>query len=208
MLTTFLRVFCRSPKKLTPLRLDETRTHSPRAQSLAPLQRTSLVEPDACASLVPIYDQPRMVHRERLMSMQLRHSKLCPESKCVHFEQHGIETVGDLLTADLRTLSKTFPSPDKSVRAIKRYRSAIRLAARVPEMMPRDALLLICIHRRSVRGLAMESPMLLYRDLQRYADSTPGQKMLRGRKLPSIKRVRSWIAACAKDLQSQSARLC
>ncbi|WP_197231530.1 DUF4332 domain-containing protein [Novipirellula artificiosorum] len=136
--------------------------------------------------------------------MRLEHTKLCPSNRCEQLQQFGIETAGDLIAADLKSLATKFNSPKKAVRLIKRYRHAIRFAATVPGMMPRDALLLISIHRRSVRGLAMESPMMLYRDLQRFADSSTGQRLVRGRRLPSVKRIRSWIHACEAELSSRS----
>ena len=74
--------------------------------------------------------------------------------------------------------------------------SAIRFAAAVPGMMPRDAMLLISIHRRSVRGLALESPAALHRDLLRFAESTNGRLQLRGRRVPSLRRLKRWIAEC------------
>jgi hypothetical protein len=66
----------------------------------------------------------------------------------------------------------------------------------VPGMMPRDALLLISIHRRSARGLACESPASLHRDLERFAESTRGRTQLRGRRIPSMRRLKRWIAQC------------
>ncbi len=93
-------------------------------------------------------------------------------------------------------LAVHFRASRKAERVIKHYRRAIRFAAAVPGMMPRDAMLLISIHRRSVRGLASESPAALHRDLQRFAASTKGRVQLRGRQVPSTRRLKRWIAQC------------
>ena len=144
-------------------------------------------------------------HRDRLMSMRIEHTKLCSRDRCEQLASFGIETAGDLVTADLKSLALKFVSPRKAVGILKKYRHAIRFAATVPGMMPRDALLLISIHRRNVRGLAMESPLMLYRDLHRFAQSSAGQRLTSGRRLPSLRRIRRWISACETNLKSTQA---
>ena len=199
MLKSFLKLLSRTPQQPVPVdprspdnaMLFAYLNHPPRN-----VNRTQTSKP----AMVAAHPVPKPSHRERLLSMRIEHTKLCSESRADQFAAFGIETAGDLITANLKTLAEKYPSPRKAVRVLKRYRQAIRLSVRVPGMMPRDALLLISIHRRSVRGLAMETPVTLYRDLQRYAESTPGRKLLRGRRLPSVKRIRRWITASASEL--------
>jgi hypothetical protein len=115
----------------------------------------------------------------------------------------GIIRAGDLLTCDL----KQFPNhsdADKRIRLIKRYRQVVRLAASVPGMMPRDAQLLISIHRRSIHGIASESPASLHRDLVRFSLSSKGRRMVRGQKLPSVRRLRKYIVACKSAIAASS----
>ena len=140
--------------------------------------------------------KPLPHHRERLLAMQLQHAKLCSPQRCRRLKSMGISTTGDLATADLPNVATQFGAPKKALKVLKRYRRAIRFSASVPGMMPRDALLLISIHRRSVRGLAMESPTRLHRDLERFAESTEGRQQLRGRRIPSTRRLRKWITEC------------
>ena len=135
-------------------------------------------------------------HRARLMAMRIEHTRLCSPKRSQRLSDLGVITAGDLATADLRKIAAGFARPHKAEGILKRYRRAIRLAAAVPGMMPRDAQLLISIHRRSVRGLALESAAALHRDLERFAESSPGRQLLRGRRLPSIRRLKRWIAAC------------
>ena len=140
--------------------------------------------------------QPLPHHRERLLSMQLAHAKICSARRCNRLHGMGISTTGDLAGADLKNLASQFGAPNKALKVLKQYRRAIRFSASVPGMMPRDALLLISIHRRSVRGLAMESPARLHRDLERFAESTQGRQQLRGRRIPSTRRLKKWISEC------------
>ncbi len=158
---------------------------------LAP--RSATVRPEVAAA----NGQPNQSnHRQRLMSMQFEHTRLCSKKRCDRLRDLGISTVGDLATADPKRVASGFGAPRKAIGVLKQYRRAVRLAASVPGMMPRDAHLLISIHRRSIRGLADESPAALHRDLQRFAESTPGRQQLRGRRIPSTKRIKRWIAAC------------
>jgi hypothetical protein len=138
----------------------------------------------------------RVSHRERLLSMRLEHTKLCSQRRCERLRQLGIVTAGDLSGANPERLAMHFGAPRKALSMIKQYRRAIRFAAAVPGMMPRDAMLLICIHRRSARGLACESPAALHRDLERFAESSKGRMQLRGRRIPSTRRLKRWIAEC------------
>ena len=137
------------------------------------------------------------------MSMRLEHTRLCSEKRCHRLGEMGIVTAGHLATADLAVVAARFGAPRKAIRVLKQYRRAIRLAASVPGMMPRDAQLLISIHRRSARGLALETAALLHRDLQRFAESTPGRRQLRGRRLPSVRRIKRWIAACEHNVRNR-----
>lgn len=107
----------------------------------------------------------------------------------------GVCTATDFLTADAQRLARRLKMPDKVVAKISQRQAAVRLAALLPPLAPRDALLLIAVHRRDLRKLATESPGRLHRDLARFALSTAGQALLRGKVAPDLDAVRSWIAA-------------
>jgi len=139
---------------------------------------------------------PTTNHRARLLSMELRHMRLCSEKRCDRLARVGIMTAGDLVAAEPLQLTKRLGLSTKAVATLRRYQHAIKLAASVPGLMPRDAMLLVAIHRRTVRALSLDTPALLHRDLERYAMSSRGQRQLRGRRLPSLRRVRKWVDAC------------
>ena len=66
--------------------------------------------------------------------------------------------------------------------------------------MPRDAQLLISVHRRSVQGIAGESPAGLHRDLVRFSLSSRGRRLVRGKRLPSIRRLKKYISTCKEAI--------
>jgi hypothetical protein len=133
--------------------------------------------------------------------MRIEHTRICSDTRCQLLREVGIVRAGDLLTCDLREL-RDRNAPTKSVHLIKRYRQVVRLAASVPGMMPRDAQLLISVHRRSVQGIASESPAALHRDLVRFSLSSKGRRLVRGRRLPSVRRLRKYISACRAAIAS------
>lgn len=135
-------------------------------------------------------------HRQRVLSMKLEHTRICSPKRAERLAELGIETAGDLATCNPDQIARKFGSPKKAAPILRHYRRAIRFAASVPGMAPRDAMLLVSIHRRSVRGLAHEKPAVLHRDLERFAESSFGQSQLRGRRLPSLRRLKRWIQYC------------
>jgi hypothetical protein len=128
--------------------------------------------------------------------MKIAHIGICSTNRAKRLAQLNIVTAGDLAFADPAALAKQFGAPRKAASMLRHYRRAIRLAASVPGMMPRDAILLVSIHRRSTRGLARETAGSLHRDLERFAESSQGQSLLRGRRLPSTRRIKQWILQC------------
>ncbi|KAA1259560.1 hypothetical protein LF1_20940 [Rubripirellula obstinata] len=140
--------------------------------------------------------QPAGNHRQRVLSMKIAHIGICSPQRAKRLAALNLISAGDLAVADPSTLAKHFGAPRKAASMLRHYRRAIRLAASVPGMMPRDAMLLVSVHRRSIRGLASETPGSLYRDLQRFAESSQGRSLLRGRRLPSTRRIKQWITQC------------
>ncbi|QDT03640.1 hypothetical protein K227x_20240 [Rubripirellula lacrimiformis] len=145
-------------------------------------------------------------HRQRLLSMRIEHIRICSPKRCERLAELGIITAGDLAAANPERLASHFTASRKALRVIQQYRRSIRFAASVPGMMPRDAMLLVSIHRRGVRGLACESAAALHRDLQRFAESSQGQAQLRGRRLPSTRRLKRWINECETITSNVSMR--
>ena len=195
MLRRFLKLFSRTRQQPTLLdRSDEQVVLYARVDEQPSAHRAPPpLQAKASATL------PAASHRERLLAMKLEYTKLCSKRRCERLRNLGIVTAGDLARANPEKLAAKFGAPRKAYDVIKQYRRAIRFSASVPGMMPRDAMLLISIHRRSVRGLASESPAALHRDLERFAESTQGRQQLRGRRIPSTRRLKRWIAQCESN---------
>jgi hypothetical protein len=78
-------------------------------------------------------------------------------------------------------------------RVPKRRQRERRFANVFVDMSPHEARLLFCVHRRSLRSLAAESPAVLHRDLHRFTLSSDGQKLLVNGAAPTLKAVQSWV---------------
>ena len=194
MLRSLLRLLSNSPQRPSPIVTGK--------QVLLYARVDNRAETGSVSSRSDVATRPptEASHRERLLSMRLEHTNLCSPRRSARLRDLGVVTAGDLSLADPHWLARQFGAPRKALAVIKQYRRAIRFAAAVPGMMPRDALLLISIHRRSVRGLASESPAALHRDLERFAESTKGRLQLRGRRIPSTRRLKRWIAQCESSV--------
>ena len=142
-------------------------------------------------------------HTEVVLGMELCRTKICSMKRCNQLKQLGIATAGDLLHANATEIAENFSAKKRAVKTIRRYQRAIRVASSIPMMMPNDALLLFSVHRRHTQSLAMDSPSLLCRDLQRFSQSTSGRRQLKGGALPSVDRIKTWIDHCAK-IESES----
>lgn len=137
-------------------------------------------------------------HRGRILAMRIAHSRLCSVQRCKRLEALGVLTLGDLAYGDLDTIASNFKAPTKALKQLQRYRRAVRLASSVPSLIPADALALISIHRPHPKSIAAQTPAMLRQDLMRFADSTRGQSLLRGRPVPSIRRIKRWIAGAGE----------
>ncbi|WP_417744127.1 DUF4332 domain-containing protein [Rosistilla oblonga] len=152
------------------------------------------------AEAAPIQRSKPRTARQRRMEASLASLRLLPPSLVRQLESHGLVSVKDLLNLNLtewaseRGLSKSHQSQLRTVRR------AIRMAMSLRVMHPRDAYLLIAIHRRSPEDVASDSPRHLFRDLERFALSSRGRALMRRIEFPSIDRVATWISA-AQDHQ-------
>lgn len=144
----------------------------------------------------PIHSSVVASHRERLLAMELDYLQICSPKRCGQLAAIGIQTAGDLVFGDPQKIASSFENSQRAERAIRRFRTAIRMALAIESMMPRDALVLVAIHRRSVSSLARESAAQLHRDLERFSLSTRGSKLVGRRGAPSLRRVKAWIATC------------
>jgi hypothetical protein len=136
---------------------------------------------------------PKQIHRQSVLAMELAHAQLCSPIRCQRLAQAGIITCEDLCRADVIRLAKTFRASRRALTMLNLYRRSIRLAAAIDGLSPVDAMALVSVHRRTVSSLAQQSAAMLHRDLDRFSQSSAGRMLLRGRRLPSTKRIATWI---------------
>jgi len=97
------------------------------------------------------------------------------------------------------------PNSTGSIRAKKRKIRILRFMRRFNRMSPIEARLLFAVHRRTVRGLASESPVGLQRDLQRFILSSRGQRISRGQPAPNVTKVKAWVEAARQHTNRATA---
>ncbi len=134
---------------------------------------------------------------QRIMSMRLEHTKMVRPRHCKELESAGIATCGDIAKAKVESIQ--FDHGQRMTRHAVKYQAAVLLALSVDGLSPRNALLLTSIHRTNLHSIASDSPAKLRNDIVRFSQSTQGQKLLRGRKLPSSRRIRLWINYCRES---------
>lgn len=114
----------------------------------------------------------------------------------------------DLPAADRRENSPASRPDQAAARQRARRQRAIRFAKHFPGMNPREARVLMAIHRRSPHVLARESAAVLKRDWERFLLSSRGQRFAATTGVPDVARVRGWISlAQAKLAASTQAKL-
>lgn len=109
-------------------------------------------------------------------------------------DEHDTATE-DLAYADNQLLSDDHATKDSRLRprVPKRRQRERRFANVFVDMSPHEARLLFCVHRRSLRSLAAESPAVLHRDLHRFTLSSDGQRLMANGAAPTLKAVQSWV---------------
>ena len=138
-------------------------------------------------------------HASEISNLPLERTELLSPKNCRNLRELGLITAADLLKVNASDIAVHFPAKKKACRVMRRCQKAIRIASSVPNMLPKDALLLLQIYRSHPRSLASESPAKLLRDFERYSQSSIGRKQMRGKALPSKERIKDWIDHCAKS---------
>lgn len=99
------------------------------------------------------------------------------------------------------------PRPDQvAARRRARQQRVLRFAKHFTGMEPREARILIAMHRRSPHVLARESAAVLKRDWERFLLSSAGQRLAAGSEVPDIARLRNWITLARLKVAEAAAR--
>lgn len=161
-------------------------------------QRASQSQPTT-----PLEPQRRSA-RWRQLNQPLAAIGLLSPSMIRRFTSQNVQTVGDFIELDLAqwTKNQQWPAAEssKALAKLRSVRRCIRLAMAIGNMSPREARMLVAVYRRSPQDVANVSPRRLLHDLERFALSSRGRRMIGNRPLPSLERVQWWVMR-ARDRQ-------
>ncbi len=76
---------------------------------------------------------------------------------------------------------------------LRHWRTVFNLKAELPELRLVDAVILVAIHRRKARRLAVESPTRLFADVRRYLLSSSARQRVKRYAPPTLAHVEVWI---------------
>lgn len=110
----------------------------------------------------------------------------------------------DLPATDRRENSPASRPEQTAVRQRSRRQRTIRFAKHFPDMNPREARVLMAIHRRSPHALARESAAVLKRDWERFLLSSRGQRLAATTGVPDVARIRGWISLAQAKLAASA----
>ena len=122
----------------------------------------------------------------------LRSLKIMSRRALENLERLDVVTVGDLLELDFESLGEA-GFGDREIARLRVSRRAVRLALVIRRLNPRNARLLIAVHRGSPERLALTNAVRLQKDIQRFALSSRGSRLIGDMPLPPVEVVREWI---------------
>jgi len=141
----------------------------------------------------------RLSSHDRKLAAPIAALRMLPTTVVQELELANVRTVGELLNLNLREFSRSRKLSNRHLIRLRDVRRSVRLALAIRGLRPREAYLLIAVHRCRPVDLATESPRRLFRDLQRFALSSRGARIVKRMQLPTADRVESWIASARQQ---------
>ncbi len=108
-------------------------------------------------------------------------------------EQFGIHTVDQLLATNAESLTDKLNLRRVDASTIRGWQEQARLVCRIPNLRGHDAQLLVACNVTSPEELATMNAASLLAQVLVVADSSEGQRILRGSKNPDLAEVNDWI---------------
>jgi energy-coupling factor transporter ATP-binding protein EcfA2 len=108
-------------------------------------------------------------------------------------EEHGINTVADLLNADAAQLATDLEHRRVDEETVVAWQDQARLVCRIPNLRGHDAQLLVACEKKSPESVALMEASELLTEVAKIAGSKEGQRILRGSKEPDLDEVTDWI---------------
>lgn len=108
-------------------------------------------------------------------------------------EKHGIYTVDQLLAADPAVLAEQLDHRRVDEEVVQAWQEQARLVCRIPNLRGHDAQLLVSCELTSPEDLSTMEPAEVLSQVSVVAQSSEGQRILRGGKEPDLEEVQDWI---------------
>lgn len=109
-------------------------------------------------------------------------------------EEHGIETVDQLLAASPEELADQLDHRRVDAATVRAWQEQAQLVCRIPNLRGHDAQLLVACDLTSPEELATLEADEVLAQVSEVAESAEGQRILRGGKEPDLEEVQNWIA--------------
>jgi len=120
-------------------------------------------------------------------------------------ESVGVVTVSDLLSADASELAGRLDNRRMSARTIVTWQQQTSLVCGVPKLRGHDAQILVAMGVTEVDQLALLEPQDLWKQVEPFADSTAGKRIIRSSKSPDFEEVFNWIESARQALSLNAA---
>ncbi len=118
--------------------------------------------------------------------------------------QIGIYTVDDLLNANSSSVADRLNNRRITPETIEQWQAQARLVCQVPELCGHDAQILVACGVTEPEQLSHKRPVDLFSIVGPFADTTEGERIVRGGTKPDLEEVTDWIrlAQQARSLRS------
>ncbi len=118
------------------------------------------------------------------------------------FEAIGLKTVGDLLAQDAEQIAAKLGTKWINARLVSQWQDQSRLACHIERLSAAGSGLLVMSGIRTPEQLARRSASDVSADFHAAAQTTEGQRLLRGQEPPALRVIQRWIDA-AKATKNQ-----
>lgn len=117
----------------------------------------------------------------------------------------GIRTVDDLLGADPAAVAKAIGMSHITAHTIADWQLQSQLVCQIPELRGYGAQLLVACGFTNPAQIADTRLADLIHEIQEFAGSKPGQRILRGHEIPSAAKIKSWAQNAAQHRPLEAA---